>query len=99
MYDNIQTDDIDVLGSNDRFQYYSDERCNDVEIEVRNTSIIAAKIEGTYVDHLQYIVNKYKENSINLGKSIIFLDSYDGAEHASTPKNKISVVSYTLQTN
>ena len=61
MYDNIQTDAIDVLRSDDRFQYYSDERCNDVDIEVRNKSIIAAKIEVTCVDHLQYIVNKYNK--------------------------------------
>ena len=97
MYDNIQTDDIVVPGSNDRFQYYSNERSNEEEIEVRKKSIISAKIEGTYVDHLQHIVKKYQANNINLGKSIIFLDSYDGAEHSSTSKSKISVVSYSTQ--
>ena len=37
------------------------------------------------------------DNNNDLGKNIIFIDSYDGAEHTSGPQNKISVCSYSTQ--
>ena len=42
-------------------------------------------------------LKKNVDNNNDLGKNIIFIDSYDGAEHTSGPHKKISVCSYSTQ--
>ena len=58
MYDAIETDTLNVMSFEDRFQSYLDLDSTLVDIEVRNSKIMSAKIAGTYVDHLQLIIKK-----------------------------------------
>ena len=58
MYDDIETDALNVPSSEYRFRSYLDQGTNEADIEVRNNKIMSAKISGTYVDHLQGIIEK-----------------------------------------
>eukprot|EP00978_Attheya_sp_CCMP212_P023510 scaffold72266_cov55-Attheya_sp.AAC.1 len=56
---------------------------------------MALKIEGTYSDYVEHMKDKFKRKGFNMTGPIIVLDSYDGAEHSTTPGKRQNVVSYS----
>jgi hypothetical protein len=57
----------------------------------------AAKIDGTYSDYFDHMSKKFERKGHAMSGNIIVLDSYDGAEHSTTPGKRCNVVSYSSQ--
>ena len=97
LYDDIITDKYNVVGYEEEFRLYLELDVDEEKVEVRNEKIMSAKISGNYDDYLYHIIKRSEEAGKDLGKNLIFIDSYDGAIHSSNAKNQISIVSYSTQ--
>eukprot|EP00978_Attheya_sp_CCMP212_P014063 scaffold35698_cov63-Attheya_sp.AAC.6 len=48
-------------------------------------SLMAAKIDGTFSDYVTHMTKNFETTGQSMVGPLIVLDSYDGAEHSTTP--------------
>ena len=63
-----------------------------------NIPVNVARIQGVYDDYIILTDQTYhQQDNTNLGKNVIMMDSYDGAEHKNTNEKRTSIIFFSSQ--
>ena len=66
-------------------------------IESSDENLPSSKIYGTYTDFVNMMLEKHRDKAIDIVGNAAVLDSYDGAIHSNSDKERCNVVSFSSQ--
>ena len=64
-------------------------------IESSDENLPSSKIYGTYTDFVHMMLEKHRDKAIDIVGNAAVLDSYDGAIHSNSDKERCNVVSFS----